>query len=135
MIGANRSPVPSIPGNITIVSKTFPSIWKPDRFNSATLVMTHKKTRHDCRVFHYRQVGYGLKLASLRSITVLQAAGVVISRFPDAVAWLLSQVAVDPFHFTYLYWTDVFGGKVTVPLHGTFAPLPWIVKPNAPAGA
>jgi hypothetical protein len=79
--------------------------------------------------------GQGLKLPSLRAIVPLQVAGVLNSRLPDAVAWLLSHVAVDPFHFTYLYWTAVFGGSDTVPVHGTFAPLPWIVNAKPLAGA
>lgn len=51
-------------------------------------------------------------------------AGVITSRLPEVVVWLLSQVAVLPFHLTYLYCTAVLTGKVTVPVQGTLAPLP-----------
>jgi hypothetical protein len=47
---------------------------------------------------------------------------------------LISQVAADPFHFTYLYWIAVPVGSVTVPDHGTFAPLPWMVSAKPDAG-
>ena len=47
----------------------------------------------------------------------------------------LSQTAVDPFHFTYLYWIVVPAGREIVPVHGTFAPLPWIVNAKPLAGA
>ena len=68
-----------------------------------------------------------LKLPSLRA-TVDPAAHDVNSRLPLEVDWLLSQVAVEPFHFTYLYCIAVLAGNATVPVHGTLAPEPWIVN-------
>ena len=54
---------------------------------------------------------------------------------PLAVAWLLSQTALVPFHFTYLYWMALPAGSDTVPLHGTLAPEPWMVSAKPEPGA
>jgi len=74
-----------------------------------------------------------LKLPSLSDIDE-PAAHDVASRLPLEVDWLPSQTAVEPFHFTYLYWSAVLAGSATVPLQGTLAPEPWIVSAKPEAG-
>lgn len=58
-----------------------------DRLWLNFLGCTTEKTRRSAGSYisKLQCVAYGLKLASLRSITVLHDAGVVISRLPDAV--------------------------------------------------